>query len=97
MFEIATTCLLVTLSASIIRAWLGPTIFDRAQAVNSAGTIAVLLIASYGFLSNRPDFLDLAIIYGLLNVVGTISILKFFRFGDLGGVGKVERKHGNDD
>ena len=88
MFELATICLLFTLAASLFRAIKGPTIFDRAQAVNTAGTIAVLLIAAYGFLSGRPDFLDLAIIYGLLNIVGTIAILKFFRFGDLGDDGK---------
>ena len=74
----------MTLGASLIIAVKGPTIFDRAQAVNTAGTVAVLLIAVYGFLSGRPDFLDLAIIYGLLNIIGTIAILKFFRFGDLG-------------
>ena len=88
MFELATICLLFTLASSLFRAIKGPTIFDRAQAVNTAGTIAVLLIAVYGFLSGRPDFLDLAIIYGLLNIVGTIAILKFFRFGDLGDDGK---------
>ena len=80
MFELAAICLLFTLATSLFRAIKGPTIFDRAQAVNTAGTIAVLLIAVYGFLSGRPDFLDLAIVYGLLNIVGTIAILKFFRF-----------------
>ena len=88
MYEIAAICLLLTLGASLFRAVKGPTIFDRTQAVNTAGTIAVLLISVYGFLTGRPHFLDLAIIYGLLNIVGTIAILKFFRFGDLGDDGK---------
>ena len=47
----------------------------------------VLLLAVIGFLTGRPDFLDLAIVYGLLNVVGTIAVLKFFRYGDLGEPG----------
>ena len=97
MFEIATLCLLVTLGASLYRAIKGPTVLDTAQAVNSAGTVAVLLIAVYGFLSGRPDFLDLAIIYGLLNIVGTIAILKFFRFGNLGDDGDSVQKVQSDD
>ena len=44
----------------------------------------VLLLAAIGFLTGRPDFLDLSIVYGLLNIVGTIAVLKFFRHGSLG-------------
>ena len=62
--------------------------FDRAQAANSVGTVAMLLLAVIGFLTGRPEFLDLAIVYGLLNVVGTIAVLKFFRYGDLGVPGE---------
>ena len=39
------------------------------------------------FLTGRPEFLDIAIVYGLLNVIGTIAVLKFFRYGDLGEAG----------
>lgn len=88
MFELAAITLLITLAFTLIRALLGPTVFDRTQAVNTAGTAAVLLIAVYGFLSDRPEFLDLAIVYGLLNIVGTIAVLKFFRYGDLGDPGE---------
>jgi multicomponent Na+:H+ antiporter subunit F len=44
----------------------------------------VLLLAVIGFLNGRPEFLDLALVYGLLNVIGTIAVLKFFRDGELG-------------
>jgi multicomponent Na+:H+ antiporter subunit F len=87
MFEAACFALLVTLAGALVRALLGPTVFDRTQAVNSAGTVAMLLLAAVGFLTGRPDFLDVAIIYGLLNVIGTIAVLKFFRHGDLGDPG----------
>ena len=69
---------------AIIRATLGPTSFDRVLAVNSVGSIAVLLIAVYGFFDGRPEFLDIAMLYALINFIGTIAILKFFRFGTLG-------------
>lgn len=93
MFTAAAAGLLIALGLALARAMLGPTVFDRVQAANTIGTLAVLLLAVLGFLRGRPEFLDLAIIYGLLNVVGTIAVLKFFSVGDLGdpGSGGVER------
>jgi multicomponent Na+:H+ antiporter subunit F len=88
MFETAAAALLVTLALALVRATLGPTVFDRAQAANTVGTVALLLLAVLGFLGGRPEFLDLAIVYGLLNVVGTIAVLKYFRFGSLGDPGE---------
>ena len=90
MFAAAALALLVTLALTLVRAMLGPTVFDRALAANTIGTVAMLLLAVYGFLTGRPDFLDLAIVYGILNVVGTIAVLKFFRYGDLGEPGEEE-------
>ncbi|MGW8268896.1 MAG: monovalent cation/H+ antiporter complex subunit F [Burkholderiales bacterium] len=90
MFAAAAAALLVTLALALVRAFRGPTVFDRVVAANSIGTVAVLLLAVIGFLTGRPDFLDLALVYGLLNVVGTIAVLKFFHFGDLGEPGDEE-------
>jgi multicomponent Na+:H+ antiporter subunit F len=90
VFAAASLALLVALALVLVRAALGPTVFDRAQAANTVGTLAVLLLSVFGFLTGRPDFLDLAITYGLLNVVGTIAVLKFFRYGDLGDPGEPE-------
>ena len=84
MFAAASGALLVALALMLARAVLGPTVFDRVLAMNTIGTLAVLLLAVLGFLTGRPEFLDLAIVYGLLNIVGTIAVLKFFEFGDLG-------------
>ena len=84
MFSAAVIALLVTLALALARAVRGPTVFDRLVATNTAGTVAVLLLSTIGFLVGRPDFHDLAIVYGLLNVVGTIAVLKFFRYGSLG-------------
>ena len=89
MFETAAAALLLTLTGALARALLGPTVFDRTQAVNTAGTVAMLLLAAIGFMTDRPDFLDIAIVYGLLNVIGTIAVLKFFRYGDLGDPGSM--------
>lgn len=84
MFSAAALFLLATLALLLVRAVKGPSVFDRLLAANTTGTVAVLLLAVIGFLTGRPDFLDLALVYGLLNIVGTIAVLKFFRHGSLG-------------
>lgn len=84
MFKAAVLLLLATLVLLLVRLVKGPSVFDQLLATNTVGTVSVLLLASIGFLSGRPDFLDLAIVYGLLNIVGTIAVLKFFRHGSLG-------------
>lgn len=84
MFVAATLAVLVALGLTLVRVLRGPDVFDHALAVNTAGTLALLLLSLVGFLTGRPEFLDIAILYGLLNVLGTIAVLKFFRFGALG-------------
>ncbi len=84
MFWAAMLAVIVTMVLAMIRAILGPTVFDRILALNMFGTKTVLLIAVAGFLVGRPDFLDLALIYALMNFIGTIAILKYARFGSLG-------------
>jgi multicomponent Na+:H+ antiporter subunit F len=88
MFAAAALALLAALVLALARALAGPTVFDRALAANSIGTLAMMMLAVFGFLTGRPEFLDLAILYGLLNVIGTVAVLKFFRYGDLGDPGE---------
>jgi multicomponent Na+:H+ antiporter subunit F len=83
MFAIAAAAVLVALSLVVVRALSGPTLFDRVLAGNSVGNLAIMLLAVVGFLTGRPEWLDIAITYGLLTVISTLAILKFFRHGDL--------------
>lgn len=92
MYAAVALALLVALGLALARAVAGPTVFDRALAANSIGTLCMMMLAVFGFLTERPEFLDLAILYGLLNVIGTIAVLKFFRYGDLGDPGEPEAK-----
>ncbi|MEC9347823.1 MAG: monovalent cation/H+ antiporter complex subunit F [Pseudomonadota bacterium] len=84
MFGAAALGLLFAMLLAIIRSLLGPTIYDRVLAVNMFGTKTVLLLAVLGFLTGRPDFLDLALIYALMNFIGTIAVMKYVRYRDLG-------------
>ena len=83
MFVVASIGILLCMALALVRASRGPTVFDRILAVNNMGTKTVLLIAVLGFLNGRPDFLDLAMIYVLINFIGTFAILKFVKYGDL--------------
>ncbi len=87
MFIAVTAAILVTMALALTRALLGPTVYDRVLAVNMFGTKTVLLIAVLGFLAGRPDFLDISLVYALINFIGTIAVLKFLKFGDLGTTG----------
>ena len=84
MFALATVSIFIAMVLVLIRLFKGPTLYDRILALNSFGTHTVLLIGVMGFLNGRPDFLDIALLYALINFVGTIAILKFFRYRAIG-------------
>ncbi|MBV1925575.1 MAG: pH regulation protein F [Rhodobacteraceae bacterium] len=86
MFELASIALFIAMILVLVRLFSGPTLYDRVMALNSFGTHTVLFIGVLGFLSDRPDFLDIALLYALINFVGTIAILKFFRYRAIGDV-----------
>jgi|TARA_B100000965_G_scaffold379177_1_gene374701 multicomponent Na+:H+ antiporter subunit F len=84
MFYVASFSILISFVIVLVRLFLGPSLYDRVLALNAFGTLAVLMISIVGFLFGRPDFLDIALLYALLNFIGTIAILKFFRYKEIG-------------
>lgn len=86
MFVIAIFSLFIAMVLVLVRLYAGPTLYDRVLAVNSFGTHTVLFIGVLGFLTGRPDFLDIALLYALINFVGTIAILKYFRYRAIGDI-----------
>lgn len=80
MLAAATIAILVVMALSLIRAFVGPSIYDRILAVNHFGTKTVLLIAVLGFLFGRPDFLDIALVYALINFISIIGVLRYFEY-----------------
>lgn len=86
MFAVAAIAIFVSMIIVMVRLFAGPTLYDRVLAVNIFGTYTVLLIGVLGFLTGRPDFLDIALLYALINFVGTIAILKFFRYRAIGDI-----------
>jgi multicomponent Na+:H+ antiporter subunit F len=77
MLIAATIAILVAMILAIIRAIAGPTLYDRILAVNMFGTKTVLFIALLGFVMGRPEFLDIALVYALINFISVIGVLRF--------------------
>lgn len=84
MFQVAAIALLIAMLLALARLFLGPSLYDRVLAVNVFGTKTVLLIAIVGFLTGRPDWLDISLLYALVNFIGTLAVLRFFRYRSIG-------------
>lgn len=79
MYYAVSIAVIATMGLALARALLGPTLYDRVLAVNMFGTKTVLLTAVIAFMYGRPDFLDLALAYALINFTGVLAVLEFFR------------------
>jgi len=79
VYYVVTIATLVTMALALVRAVLGPTVYDRVLSVNMFGTKTVLLISVIAYLAGRPDFLDLALAYALINFIGVLAVLEFFK------------------
>lgn len=81
---IAGIVLLFSILLVLVRAWAGPTTYDRILAMNAMGTKTVMFAALLGFITKRPEFLDISLLYALLNFMGTVATLKYVKYRRLG-------------
>ena len=79
MYYAVTIALGITMALALLRAILGPSLYDRVLAVNMLGTKTVLLLSVIAFVLGRPDFLDLALAYALINFISVLAVLEFFQ------------------
>ena len=86
---VTAVAILVTMSLAMIRAMAGPTVFDRVLALNMFGTKTVLLICVVCFIIKRTDFLDLALLYSLMNFISMVALLRFSQYGGFSKVDEV--------
>ena len=83
ILEITLASFIVIMMLTLIRAFKGPSLYDRILAINTFGTITVLFLATLGFHNDRPDFLDVALVYAMINFIGTLAVLKFTKYKNL--------------
>ncbi len=83
MFNAAAIVIVLAAILVLYRAIKGPRVYDRVLAVNVIGTKTVVLLALIGFIYERPHFLDIALVYALMNFIATIAFLKYRETGGL--------------
>ncbi len=81
MFLAAAAALVAAMVLALARAFAGPTVYESILAVNHVGTQTVLLIATMGFITGRPDFLDISLLYALINFIATSAVLRYVKRG----------------
>jgi len=89
MLTATTIAILITIILALVRALLGPTVYDRIAAMNMLGTKIILLISVFAFLTGRHDLLDIALVYALVNFIGIVAVLKLIEQGNLYTAGEV--------
>lgn len=77
--------LLLNAFLCLLRAYLGPTAADRLLAVNVIGTKTLVVLALLAFVFDRTLFVDVALVYALLNFVVTIAASRLMETGRLKG------------
>lgn len=78
MYVIVSVVIMIAIAIGLVRAFLGPTLYDRVMAGNMVGTLTVLMVAVLGFMNGRPEFLDIALVYVLISFVSTIAVLRVY-------------------
>ena len=76
MYIAVTITILLAIAIGLVRAFRGPTLYDRVMAANMIGTLTVLMVSVLGFMTGRPEFLDIALVYVLISFVSTIAVLR---------------------
>lgn len=75
---LTTAMLLVILAFLLVyRAAVGPTTQDRVVAINAVGTTTVVVIALVAGALAQPGFLDIALVYAMLNFLLSLGVAKF--------------------
>jgi multicomponent Na+:H+ antiporter subunit F len=84
MFEIAAFVIVLAAVLALYRVFAGPYVFNRILAVNVLGTKTVMILILVGFICGRPDiFLDIAIVYALINFITVLAFLRYVETGRL--------------
>lgn len=83
MLFAAALAILLSMVLILVRGLTGPTVYDRILAANLFGTKTVLLIAVLAFLVEDMMYLDVALVYALINFIATVALLKYFKYGSL--------------
>ena len=81
-YEILAVIVMVTIAllivACLIRSALGPRLTDRIVAVNSIGTMTIVIIAVLSVLLEEAYLLDVCLIYAMISFVAVVVLTKIY-------------------
>jgi len=83
IFQASVIILIITIFICLYRVVFGPGVENRLIAVNTVGTKTIILLVLIGFIFDRSIFLDIAIIYAMINFIATLAIAKYLKGGSL--------------
>jgi len=89
---IVIVCIAVLIVACLIRSVLGPRVTDRIVAVNSIGTMTIVIIAILSVLLDEAYLLDVCLIYAMISFVSVVVLTKIYT-----GVYREEHKEETQD
>ncbi len=81
--EIISGILIVALLLAFLRLARGPSLPDRAVALDLIATIVIGLIGVYAVMTREARFLDLAVVLALIAFLGTVAFARFIAKGGL--------------
>ncbi|AHF80841.1 monovalent cation/H+ antiporter complex subunit F [Thermococcus paralvinellae] len=76
-FMVALVLLLFSAMLTLIRLLLGPTIPDRAVALDSMTTTTAGAMVIYGVITKQAVFIDVALVYAVLSYIATLYIARY--------------------
>ena len=77
-FTITCLGLSVLVLCVLYRVVAGPGVFNRTAALSAIGTKTLIILILIGFLYDRVDmFVDISMVYALLNFIGTLAAAKY--------------------
>jgi multicomponent Na+:H+ antiporter subunit F len=83
VFLISSLLIIFAIFLSLYRATVGPGVFNRTVAVNVIGTKTIGLLVLIGYYTERPEFFDIALLYAMLNFIGTLVFARYLERGEL--------------
>ena len=78
MFALLFAVIVVVMGMMLVLAARGPGLFNRLLAINTFGTLTVLLLVLLGATFDQHNLMDIALLYVLVNFVGAVTVLRFF-------------------
>jgi multicomponent Na+:H+ antiporter subunit F len=77
LFIFSAIIIMLFIFVCLYRGIKGPTVADRIVAINVIGTKTIIIIIMVSFIFHETFFIDVALIYALINFIATLGIARY--------------------